>query len=91
MKKDILKVIAHTQIYGLDLYGIKHTNLDCGKNNLSSHFVSKLGWTKVRLKRAVSTLVNENIFTKAPAEAGMKFYSMSTREILKLQLKLCDF
>ena len=91
MKKDVLKVLAYTIVYGLDLYGVKYTNLDCGKDNLASYFVEKIGWTKERLKRVVSLLVKEQMFQKAPAEAGMKFYKMSQKTILKIELALCDF
>ncbi len=68
MKKDILKVVAHTQVFGLDIYGTKFTNIYCGKNSLESYFVDKNGWSMSRLKRVVKLLSREGIFTPEKAD-----------------------
>lgn len=87
-KKDILKVIAYIRVYGLDLYGTKHTNLDTGKGNLELYFCSKLNWSESRLKKIVSLLLSEGILNKKPAEPGFKFYALSS--ICKTQLKFIE-
>ncbi len=87
-KKDILKVVAYIKVYGLDLYGTKHTNLDTGKGNLESYFCDKLDWSENRLKKIVSLLLHEGILNKAAAEPGFKFYSLSS--VCKSQLKFLE-
>lgn len=72
MKKlDILKVVAFANVYGLDLYGTKFTNLDCGKNNLASYFVDKLGWSMDKLKKIFSLLKKEDIFEIQIGQNGL--------------------
>jgi hypothetical protein len=88
--KDILKVVAYIRVYGLDLYGTKHTNLDTGKNNLESYFCDKLNWSQSRLKKIVSLFLRVGILTKKPAEPGFKFYSLSSYMILRVQLQLIE-
>jgi hypothetical protein len=88
--KDILKVIAYIRVFGLDLYGIKHSNLDTGKNNLESYFCAKKNWSPSRLKQAVDTMRRAGILKKEPAETGFKFYSLSLRAKEKVILLQCD-
>jgi hypothetical protein len=85
--KDLLKVIAYIRVYGMDLYGTKHTNIDTGKGNLESYFCGKLNWSQSKVSRLARVLIGADILTKQPAEAGMKFYSLSSPDILRIQLK----
>lgn len=85
-KRDLLKIIAYIKIFGLDLYGKKHTNLDCGKNNLSSYFCDKLNWSESKLKNYVGYLTSNDILRKEKVDVGMKFYSMSNSHKLMLNL-----
>lgn len=87
--KDIIKVVAYIKVFGLDIYGVKHTNLDSGKGNLESYFCDKKNWSLSRLKKAVSLMLREGILKKAPAEKGFKFYSLSL--LAKEQIRLIDF
>lgn len=76
--KDIFKVIAYFNVYGLDIYGTKHHGYDTGKNNLVSYFCDKLGWSESRLKKIVSRLKQAGVIERKPAEAGFSFYRMSS-------------
>lgn len=86
--KDLLKIIAYIKVYGLDLYGVKHTNINCGKNNLESYFCTKLKWSEAKLKRLTAVLIQAGILRKEKAEPGFKFYSLSI--LHKLGLKLIE-
>lgn len=88
--KDILKVIAYFRVFGLDLYGVKHSNLNTGKNNLESYFCAKKNWSPSRLKQAVDTMCKEGILRKAAAETGLKFYSLSPLAKEQLIYLRCD-
>lgn len=76
MKKDILKLVAYFNVYGLDLYGVKHHGLDTGKNNLESYFCDKLNWSESKLKRLVSLLVREQVLRRERVEAGITCLSL---------------
>lgn len=76
MKKDILQVVAYTQVFGLSIYGTKYTNIDCGKDNLKSYFVDKKGWSISRLTKIVRLLSREGVFNSEKSDVG-GLYSMS--------------
>lgn len=88
-KHDLLKIIAYTKVYGLDLYGVKHTSLDCGKGNLESYFCSKLNWSKTKLVKYVRILQAESILQKTIGNAEMKLYSLSLSH--KTLMEISDF
>lgn len=86
--KDILKLVAHFKVYGMNLYGVYHSNLDTGKGNVEQNLGRLHGWSNAKIKRVASILIKEGILNKAPAEPGMKFYSLST--LHKTQLKYIE-
>lgn len=91
MKKDILKVVAHTQVFGLDIYGAKYTNIDCGKNNLKSYFVDKKGWSMNKLKKVVRLLAKEGIFISEKADMAGLYRMMGLRKHSLLLMDAVEF
>lgn len=67
-KMDILKLVAFISVFGCDLYGVKYTNLDQGKNNIYSYFIPK-GWSEYRIKKSVTFLKKELVLRSEKADA----------------------
>jgi len=87
--KDLLKIIAYSSVYCLQIYGAKYVGLDTGKNNLESYFVNKLRWSKTRLIKNVRILKESGILTKVPSDVGCTCFKISTcRQLIKNQLLL---
>lgn len=76
-KKDILKIVAYFQVYGLQIYAKKYHGYDAGKDNLESYFCGKLGWSQNRLLKTVRLLTSEGVLKREVADVDSKLYSLS--------------
>lgn len=81
---DLLKIIAFVKVYHSDVFGVKYFNVDQGKNNLESYFITKLGWSRYRIDKAIKLLRDEGIITKQKADAP-NLYSLSFLHKMILQ------
>lgn len=77
-KKDLFKVIAYFNVYGLQIYGLKYHGLDAGKNNLEGYFCDKLGWSFSRLKRTCKILRDAGVIDRKPSDVDCTLYAMSS-------------
>lgn len=86
--QDLLKIIAYFNVYGLNLFGLKHKGYDTGKNNLVSYFCVKKGWSENRLKVTIRKLKKAGILKVEPSEGPTILFSLHF--ISKEQLNLIE-